>query len=353
MQDASRITTRLEAYTFDLPSRQIALEPVRPRSASRLLVVDRRTGQCQDSHFHLLDSYLRPGDLLVLNNTRVLKARVSGRLLRNGREVELLFAAPRQDSNTWAALLRPGRRIRQGDRIAVADGSELTVGESGDGAMRAITLTRGVHTSILDLLEAQGSIPLPPYIHRPSTARDETDYQTSFASQPGAIAAPTAGLHFTPEVFQSLDSKGIRTTEITLHVGAGTFTPIRSDDARDHVLPGERYTLSQPAADSLNQAHGEGRRIIAVGTTTTRTLESVFSRHGRFVAGQGEADLYILPGYDFRVVDGLLTNFHLPRSTLLLLVCAFASRKLALEVYRRAVASGYRFYSYGDCSLFL
>jgi S-adenosylmethionine:tRNA ribosyltransferase-isomerase len=342
----------LADFDFQLPKNSIALTPARPRSASRLLVVDRQSATVTDSHFNTLHTHLVPGDTLVVNNTRVLKARVTGKLTRSGRTVEILFSSP-GSGHAWQGLIRGSRRVRPGETVDLGDGSQLTVGPGGADGLREISVSAGRHENILDLLEAQGMMPLPPYIDRPPTEEDATDYQTVFATEPGAIAAPTASLHFSPQVFEALHRGGIETVEITLHVGIGTFTPVRTEDPRDHVLRAERYKLSTESADALNRARSDGRRIIAVGTTTTRTLEHVIATHGRYVSGPGTTDLYILPGYHFRAVDGLLTNFHLPRSTLLMLVAAFASRDLTLSAYKHAIASGYRFYSYGDCCLFL
>ena len=337
---------------YALPSGSIAPEPVRPRDRSRLLVVEREKGVWTDSLFAALDTHLRPGDVLVLNNTRVLRARVFGTLARTGRPVEVLFAKPIEE-DCWEALLRPGRRVRVEDTISFANGQQATVGEETDHGLRRVRLSGPGRTTIAELLETQGLLPLPPYLERPPTAADATDYQTVFGTRSGAIAAPTAGLHFSPEVFGSLRRRGVEVAELTLHVGVGTFAPVRTDNPADHLLKPERYEIPETTARRLDAARSEGRRIIAVGTTTTRTLEYVFAAHGRFVAGGGETDLYILPGYRFQAIDGLLTNFHLPRSTLLLLVAAFARRDLVMAAYRHAVADGYRFYSYGDCCLFL
>ena len=337
---------------YELPRPMIAREPVRPRDSSRLLVVDRKTGAWTDSKFAALDTFLEPGDVLVLNNTRVLNARTFGTLARTGRHVEVLFANP-LDETTWEALLRPGRRVREGDAIALGAGVRFTVGDRRDHGLREVRISGGTYRTVAAFLESEGRLPLPPYMERPPTDADATDYQTVFASRVGAVAAPTAGLHFSPAVFESLGRRGIETVELTLHVGVGTFTPVRTADPAGHVLKPERYEISPSTARALERARAGRRRIIAVGTTTTRTLEHVFRKHGAFVAGTGETDLYILPGYRFGAIDGLLTNFHLPRSTLILLVAAFASRGLVLDAYRHAVAAGYRFYSYGDCCLFL
>lgn len=346
------MSVKLSDFDYELPPDHIAREPVRPRDASRLLVIDRKTGQWTDSSFVGIATHLRSGDLLVLNNTRVLKARLEGTLERSGRSIEVLLSNP-VSGNTWAAMLGPGRRLRDGDRILLEEGAIAVVGERGEYGLRLIELSPPDGISLEDFLERSGHIPLPPYMGRDDTSLDAVDYQTVFARQPGAIAAPTAGLHFSETVLTSLAEHDVETVEITLHVGAGTFIPVRTDDPNEHRLKPERYSIGEGAATRLNAARAARRRIIAVGTTSTRTLEYVFARNGRFVAGEGETDLYILPGYRFGAVEGLVTNFHLPRSTLLLLVSAFASRDIVLEAYRHAVDAGYRFYSYGDCTLFV
>lgn len=337
---------------FDLPKDRIAVQPARPRDASRLLVVDRRTGASADTRFRSLASHLEPGDVLVLNNARVINARLFGILDRTGRQIEILFANPVR-ADVWEVMLRPGKRVRAADSIVVSEGATLIVGARRGHGLHEVRLAGPAYSSVAALLEAEGALPLPPYLGRPAGPQDAEDYQTVFGSRPGAIAAPTAGLHFTQRVFDSLRDRGIQIVELTMHVGIATFTPVRTEDPASHVLKPERYELSLATAIALNEARSKGHRIIAVGTTTTRTLEHVVLTHGRFVEGQGETDLYILPGFQFRAIDGLLTNFHLPRSTLILLVAAFASPERVLDAYAHAVSAGYRFYSYGDCCLFL
>jgi S-adenosylmethionine:tRNA ribosyltransferase-isomerase len=352
-------------FDYELPPELIAREPARPRDSSRMMVLDRRTGDWTDSQFRDLPEFLQPSDVLVLNDTRVIRARAYGRLERSPssrgttrgttREVEVLFAAPAGDS-AWEVLCRPGRRIRSGDRIIF--GNDELVGVFGQQrelhghqelGLRLLHITSSVR--IEDFLETHGHIPLPPYMEREDTPADAEEYQTIYAKAPGAVAAPTAGLHFTDTMFDRIRSRGIEILKITLHVGVGTFIPVRSEDPREHILKPERYAIVEQTAARLNAARDEGRRIIAVGTTTTRTLEHINQKHERFRAGAGEADLFILPGYNFHAIGGLLTNFHLPRSTLIMLVSAFASRPAILAAYRHAVAQRYRFYSYGDCML--
>jgi S-adenosylmethionine:tRNA ribosyltransferase-isomerase len=337
-------------FDFDLPPGQIAQEPVRPRDASRMMVLNRVTGRWIDSEFRRLPEFLEPSDVLVLNDTRVIPARIIGKLERgsgSSRDVEVFFAAPVSES-VWEVLCRPGKRIRKGDRIVFADGK--LDGVFGDMREQGLRLLH-VSSPADKLLAAHGHIPLPPYVDREDTPSDAIEYQTIYANVPGAVAAPTAGLHFTEWMFEALRKKGIEIVMITLHVGIGTFLPVRTEDPAQHALKPERFRISEEAASQLNAARNDGRRIIAVGTTTTRTLEYVFGRNGRFDAASGEADLFILPGHEFRVVGAMLTNFHLPKSTLIMLVSAFASREKILAAYDHAIERRYRFYSYGDCML--
>lgn len=319
-----------------------------------MMTLDRRTGAYADSRFKNLPSLLLPGDLLVFNDTRVLRARLFGRLERRAgtaREIEVLFVNRLADSDSaWEALCKPGRRIRPGDRVIFQGGeAEGVFGEPRDYGLRRIDIRCA--ESFDEFMERAGHVPLPPYIDRTDTDADRSEYQTIFAETPGAIAAPTAGLHFTPAVLAALAERGVQTVTITLHVGLGTFLPVRDDNPSRHRLKPERFQISEAAAGVLNQAKKGGRRIIAVGTTATRTLEHALRRSDEFRPGSGDADLYILPGFQFRAIDGLLTNFHLPRSTLFMLVSAFAGRENILAAYRHAIEQGYRFYSYGDCML--
>jgi S-adenosylmethionine:tRNA ribosyltransferase-isomerase len=340
----------ISEFDYELPPDLIASEPARPRDASRMMVVDRATGNWTDSEFRKLPDFLKPSDVLVLNDTRVIRARIVGTLERaNGstRSVEVLFASP-LDERAWEVLCRPGKRIHEGDRVVFGGGKLHGVfGETRPHGLRLLH----VNSAVEDCLESHGNVPLPPYINRDDTASDANEYQTIYAVAPGAVAAPTAGLHFTHAMFEALRGKGIEIVTITLHVGIGTFIPVRTEDPTQHVLKPERFHMTATAASRLNAARDEGRRIIAVGTTTARTLEFVVGRQGRFVESSGDADLFILPGYEFRVVGALLTNFHLPKSTLIMLVSAFASREKILAAYAHAVDARYRFFSYGDCML--
>lgn len=343
---------RLADYNYILPPGAIAQEPIQPRDAARMLVVDRRTGKLTDSRFKNLANYLRSSDVLVINNTQVMKARVFGEISGRSQNVEIFFVAPISEK-VWEAMIRPGRRVHEGDRINLKNGPTLRVGKTRASGLRLIELETEAAVTVSEVLKQHGHLPLPPYIKRPVCQSDEIDYQTIYARRSGAVAAPTAGLHFTDEVFASLDKAGIEVVEITLHVGMGTFIPIRTENPLDHQMKAENYEITKGAAEKLNQAQKEGRRIVVVGTTTMRALEHSFTKNRKFVNGKAKTDLYIVPGYHFAVADVLLTNFHLPQTTLMFLVSAFASREIVLDSYQYALQQGYRFYSYGDCTLFL
>lgn len=337
----------LSDFDYELPPERIAREPVEPRDASRLMVL--ADGRIADERFRNLPELLRPSDVLVLNDTRVLKARMTGRLeRRNGtsREMEVFFAEP-AGKDTWQVLCKPGRRIRPGDRVVFGSGEvQGTFRDAVDNELHVLEIDAAE-----EMLARYGQIPLPPYIDRLERASDETSYQTVFAAHAGAVAAPTAGLHFTREVLDAIASRGIEVVHLTLHVGIGTFLPVRTDRPEEHVLRAERFELQESAAKTLREAVRTQRRVVAVGTTTTRVMEYLMMRDGEIRAGSGKTDLFILPGFKFRIVGGLLTNFHLPRSTLLMLVSAFSGRENILRAYRHAIREGYRFYSYGDCML--
>jgi S-adenosylmethionine:tRNA ribosyltransferase-isomerase len=342
-------------FDYELPPELIAREPARPRDASRMMVLKRESGEWIDSSFRRLSEFLLPSDVLVLNDTRVIRSRLRGALIRrNGttREIEVLFAQP-AGVNAWEVMCKPSRRIRTGDRIVFPHGElEGEFGESREFGLRILVL-HPLKNSLESVLEEYGHLPLPPYMQREDTPADTIDYQTIFASAPGAVAAPTAGLHFSEAVLEELRARSVEILKLTLHVGIGTFVPVRTEDPHKHILKSERFRMSADTASRLNAARGDGRRIIAVGTTTTRTLEHVFQHHGYFKEGAGETSLFIKPGYEFKAINGMLTNFHLPRSTLLMLVSAFVSRSAILSAYRHAVEMRYRFYSYGDCMLII
>ena len=339
----------LSALDYDLPPALIAQTPAASRDASRLLVIERARGAVEDRGFADLTDLLRAGDCLVMNNSRVIPARVLARDA-GGRDVELLFVDA-VDERRWLALTRPGRRSRAGVELLVGAARLRIAGIESDGRR----LVERLDGSIDALLREYGRLPLPPYIERfaAPTAEDLERYQTVYARPPGSIAAPTAGLHFTARMLDAIRRRGVELHELTLHVGPGTFRPIKTEKIEDHALPPERVVIAPSVAEAVNRARDERRRVIAVGTTTARALESAAASDGRVRPLEGEAHVFITPGYAFRAVDALLTNFHLPRSSLLALVAAFAGRELILKSYGHAVRAGYRFYSYGDASLIL
>jgi S-adenosylmethionine:tRNA ribosyltransferase-isomerase len=340
----------LAAFDYALPPDRIAQEPAEPRDAARLLVGDRRAGPWTDARVADLGRFLRPGDCLVVNDTRVLPARLLGRIGGSERAVEVLLLHPEADG--WAALLRPARRCPVGTTLELADGAARArvIAREASGRARVRLEWPG---TVEALLEQHGLPPLPPYIrrYRKPGGEDWSRYQTVFARHPGAVAAPTAGLHFTPGLLAALQAQGVELHRVTLHVGPGTFRPVRAASPAEHRVEPERFEVSPATAAALTRARREGRRIVAVGTTTVRTLETVADADGGLAPGAGWTALTIVPGHRFRAVDALLTNFHLPRSSLLLLVAAFAGRERVLDGYAHAIAAGYRFYSYGDAML--
>jgi S-adenosylmethionine:tRNA ribosyltransferase-isomerase len=338
-------------FDYDLPPERVARTPAEPRDAARMMVLDSRSGRIVDSSFRNLPEFLEPSDVLVLNDTRVLRARTHARLERSRgttREIEVFFAEPLRD-NTWQVLCKPGRRIRPGDRAVFGEGEFTGTFQESLGADLHVLEVNAAE----DLLERYGEMPLPPYIDRAPTPGDDVSYQTVYGVRPGAVAAPTAGLHFTNSVLDAIRARGVQIATITLHVGIGTFLPVRTERPEEHVLRPERYAVGAEAAAILQAAVRERRRVVAVGTTTTRTLEYLMLKSGQIQPGSGDTDIYVLPGFEFRIVGGLLTNFHLPRSTLLMLVAAFCGRETILKAYSHAVEAGYRFYSFGDCMLIL
>jgi S-adenosylmethionine:tRNA ribosyltransferase-isomerase len=344
----------LSDFDFELPPGLIAQEPAPARDQSRLLVLDRRAEALAHLHTSDLPALLSPGDLVVVNDTRVIPARLHGHRVPSGGHVECLLLR-RLDDERWDVLVHPGQKIRPGGRFAFeAAGVRLEAEVLGRHTFgrRTIRLWRPDDGDVDDAIERIGEVPLPPYIKRSLTEADRERYQTVYAKVRGSVAAPTAGLHLTSDTLARFVTRGIEIAEITLHVGYGTFAPLRTDVVEDHRIAPEPYRISDEAADAINRALEAGRRIVAVGTTTTRTLETVAAEHGgRVVPGSGDAGLFIYPGFQFRVVRALLTNFHLPKSSLLLLVSALAGRDRVLDAYREAVARRYRFYSYGDAML--
>ncbi|MBZ5666317.1 MAG: tRNA preQ1(34) S-adenosylmethionine ribosyltransferase-isomerase QueA [Acidobacteriia bacterium] len=357
-------------FDYDLPPERIAQEPLADRAGSRLLHLNRTSGSWEDRSFREFPDLLRSGDLLVLNNTRVFPARLYGH--RSGQRAQPLsphnpaardFLRGRVEvlltrqvaPNEWECLVRPGRKIGIGEKLYFGDPAELEAEVTERGTFGERRIRFAPVTDFFARIEHIGHVPLPPYIDREDRGADRDRYQTVYAQTRGSVAAPTAGLHFTPEILERIRGRGIEIAEITLHVGLGTFQPVRVEKVEDHKLHREWYEIPAEAARAINRAKGEGRRVVAVGTTTVRTLEyaaeCAAKRAGgnRVEAGQGEADAFIYPGYRFRIVDALLTNFHLPQSTLLMLVCALGGQELVMSAYRHAVEAGYRFYSYGDC----
>ena len=354
-------------FHYDLPEELIAQEPVPDRAASRLLHLVRAKGAIADRQFRDFPSLLRPGDLLVFNNTRVFPARLYGRReglksqpispqnpaardFLHGRIEVLLTRQVQRAPNEWECLVRPGRKIGVGEHLFFGDQDELQAevisqGEFGERHIRFAPVE-----DFFARVEKIGHIPLPPYIARDDSSSDRERYQTVYARERGSVAAPTAGLHFTPEILANIRERRVETAEVTLNVGLGTFQPVRVERVEEHTLHSEAYSISEAAAEEIRKARSESRRVVAVGTTTVRTLEYAAQQLGGEVrAGSGEANLFIYPGYKFQVVDALLTNFHLPQSTLLMLVCALGGKENVLSAYRHAVAERYRFYSYGDC----
>ncbi len=342
-------------FDYVLPASLIAQDPAPDREAARLLVLDRGTGAVTHSTIRDLPRHLRPGELLVVNNTRVFPARLIGRRVPSGGAVECLLLA-RLDEDRWEALMHPGQKLRPGGRVVFErDGRSIDgeVLERRFFGRRVIRLRPGGGLSLDEAIDAIGHVPLPPYIHRADEPIDRERYQTVFAKPRGSVAAPTAGLHLTESLLDRLAAAGVARAEITLHVGYGTFKPVRVEQVEDHRVDPERFEVPDEAARAINAALAEHRRVVAVGTTTTRALESAVGSDGRLAPGAGETCLFIRPGSAFHAVGGLLTNFHLPRSSLLMLVCAFGGRERVLAAYRAAVERGYRFYSYGDAMLIL
>jgi S-adenosylmethionine:tRNA ribosyltransferase-isomerase len=339
----------ISEFDYELPSELIAQQPLAERDASRMLVLDRKQQTWTDSSFKNFAEHLRSDDVVVVNNSRVIPARLKGKRAETGGQVEI-FLIRELEAKVWETLVKPGGRLKQNSRVVLGEG-QLTaemLDEPGSELRRVRFHCEG---SFAELLEGIGVTPLPPYIKR-IDPQDRERYQTMYAKQRGAIAAPTAGLHFTPKILSEIQQRA-SLAEITLHVGYGTFEPVRVEDVDQHSVSAERFEISETAAQKINDARRRGGRVIVVGTTTMRALESSATDEGVVTAGTGEASLTIKPGYNFRMADALLTNFHLPQSSLLILVSAFAGREFVLNAYRHAVHERYRFYSYGDCMFIL
>ena len=307
--------------------------------------MDRKTGQTKDRHFYDLPEYLRAGDVLVLNNSKVIPARIYGRK-PTGAHCELLLLK-RTEGNRWECLVRPGKRLHKGAEVVISDELRAVVGEELVDGKRSVEFFFPEDGDFYDILDRVGKMPVPPYITK--ELDDNSEYQTVYAKDMGSSAAPTAGLHYTPELLQKIRDMGVEIVEVTLHVGLGTFRPVKEEEITDHVMHSEWYTVSEQAAAAIRKARAEGRRVICNGTTACRTLESVWQKHGDVVACSEDTDIFIYPGYQFGVMDGLITNFHLPESTLIMLVSAFAGYEHTMAAYREAVRERYRFFSFGDC----
>ena len=335
-------------YYFDLPQELIAQDPLEDRAASRLLVMNRETGEISHRSFRDIKEYLRAGDTLVLNDTKVIPARLLGTKEETGANVEILLLK-RLGADRWETLVRPGKKLRPGARVTFGDGSlRAVILDVLEGGNRLVEFEyEGIFEEVLDRL---GEMPLPPYItHK---LKDRNMYQTVYARYEGSAAAPTAGLHFTQELLEEIRQMGVRTVFVTLHVGLGTFRPVKVDDVTSHHMHTEWYNVSEEAAAAINRTHEEGGRVICVGTTACRTVESAADENGLVQAGADETSIFIYPGYRFKVMDALITNFHLPESTLVMLVSAFAGREKVLAAYEEAIAEKYRFFSFGDACFF-
>lgn len=335
----------INLFDYELPKELIAQTPLEKRDSSRLLVLDKNTGKMKHEHFNNIINYLHKGDVLVLNNTKVIPARLIGIKEETGAVIELLLLKD-IGNNTWECLSKPAKRLKIGTVISFGEG--ILKAEVVEKFDEGITHVKLIYDGILmEILDKLGTMPLPPYIHE--TLKDKDRYQTVYAKFPGSAAAPTAGLHFTKELLKEIEQKGITICYVTLHVGLGTFRPVEEENVLDHKMHSEYYQMDQETAEILNKAKEENRRIIAVGTTSTRTLETIAGlNNGKFIATSGNTEIFIYPGYQFKAIDCLITNFHLPKSTLVMLVSALASREIILNAYKEAVNDKYRFFSFGD-----
>lgn len=334
---------RTEDFDYNLPEELIAQHPADKRDFSKLMVVDRKTGKREDKHFYDIIDYLNEGDLLVMNDTRVIPARLFGH--REGKEEEIeVFLLENIEDDKWEVLVRPGKKMKIGTKCIFSDELSLEVIDIKEDGNRVVEFFYdGIFQEILDRL---GNMPLPPYIKE--KLKDKERYQTVYSKNPGSVAAPTAGLHFTKELLKKIEKKGVKLAYITLNVGLGTFRPVKVDDVKNHKMHSEFYQISKETADLINETKKNNKRIISTGTTTTRTLESVYKKNGQIKEDSGWTDIFIYPGFEFNVIDCQITNFHLPKSTLIMLVSALASKEIILDAYKDAVDKKYRFFSFGD-----
>lgn len=339
-------------FDYYLPEELIAQHPADKRDESRLLVADRKSGKLEHRHFYNILEYLNPGDCLVMNNSKVIPARLFGIKEITGARVEFLLTK-RIKGDIWEAMVRPGKKLHVGDRVSFTEDGSLSakITEHGEGGTRNVRFE--YEGDFHELLYRIGKIPLPPYIERESCDEDKVRYQTVYCKEEGSVAAPTAGLHFTEELIEKALQKGVKTAYVTLHVGIGTFRPVKCENIEEHKMHFEEYEIDEENAAVINETRKAGGRIISVGTTSTRTVESASAPDGTVIAGHGSTDIFIYPGYRFKVIDSLITNFHLPKSTLLMLVSALYNRENILEAYKAAVEEKYRFFSYGDAMMII
>lgn len=331
-------------FYYNLPEELIAQHPTKNRDEARMMVLNKNTGEREDKYFYDIIDYLQAGDVLVMNDTRVIPARLFGHRPEKEEKIEV-FLLNNTEGSKWEVLVRPGKKMKIGTEVIFSDELSCKVLEIKEAGNRIVEFYyEGIFNEILDRL---GNMPLPPYIKE--KLKDNEDYQTVYSKNPGSVAAPTAGLHFTKELLEKIEAKGIKLAYLTLNVGLGTFRPVNEDEITDHKMHSEFYTLSEETAEILNEAKKEGRRIIAVGTTSIRTLEAVYQKNGKICADSGWTDIFIYPGFEFKVVDAIITNFHLPKSTLIMLIAAFTSKDIILNAYNDAVSKKYRFFSFGDC----
>ncbi|MDO5047402.1 MAG: tRNA preQ1(34) S-adenosylmethionine ribosyltransferase-isomerase QueA [Anaerococcus sp.] len=335
---------RTDDFDYNLPEELIAQHPSDKRDLARMMVLDKKSGEIDHKVFYNIIDYLKPGDVLVMNDTRVIPARLFGH--REGKKESIeVFLLNNIEGKKWEVLVRPGKKMKVGSEVIFSDDLRARVVDIKEDGNRIVEFTYdGIFNEILDKL---GNVPLPPYIKE--KLDDPEDYQTVYSKNPGSVAAPTAGLHFTKDLLKKIEEKGVKLAFLTLDVGLGTFRPVNEDDIKDHKMHSETYRISKETADLINTTKENGGRVIAVGTTSIRTLESVYKKYGHLREDSGSTDIFIYPGFEYKVVDGLITNFHLPKSTLIMLVAAFTSREIILNAYEKAVEDKYRFFSFGDC----